>query len=121
LLCLALGTRPDIVFAVGILSRFTASPRARHAQALNRVFGYLKGTRFDGISYKMRRGSPALTGYMNSDHAGSVLGFKGVQLRVISFCKLAETEAEYIGQFNVAREAVWIRSLLGLRDLTAEP
>lgn len=33
-------------------------------------------------------------------------------------------EAEYIGQFNAAREAVWIRTFLeelGLRDLIAEP
>jgi hypothetical protein len=36
----------------------------------------------------------------------------------------SSTEAEYIGQYNAAREAVWIRSFLqelGYRDLIKEP
>src|SRR5437773_312311 len=51
LIYLMLGTRPDIVFAVGILSRFTAYPQIKHAKALNQVFCYLNETIHIEITY----------------------------------------------------------------------
>ncbi|GKC58765.1 hypothetical protein Tco_1086363, partial [Tanacetum coccineum] len=45
------GTRPDIAFVVGKLSRYTSNPSALHWQALGRVFQYLKGTMDYGLTY----------------------------------------------------------------------
>jgi hypothetical protein len=44
LLYLAVNTRPDISFAVGMLSRFMSAPTHRHMQAAKHVLRYLKGT-----------------------------------------------------------------------------
>jgi hypothetical protein len=140
LLYLALGTRPDIAFAVGMLSRFTSCPRTRHAQALNRVLRYLNGTRHAGIRYKAGKVNekPALFGYSDADHGGTIhkegrrstggyiflltdrpISWQSKRQTVVSTSTL---EAEYIGQYNAAREVVWIRLFLeelGLRDLIA--
>ena len=45
LMYLAIGTRPDIAYAVGALSRFNANPDRVHWQQCQRVFRYLQGTR----------------------------------------------------------------------------
>ena len=37
-------TRPDIAFAVSMLSRFTKNPSEEHRTAIERVMAYLKGT-----------------------------------------------------------------------------
>ena len=44
-------TRPDIVFGVGILSRFMEKPYNCHLQAAKRILRYIKGTLSDGIFY----------------------------------------------------------------------
>ena len=41
---LALGTRPDIVFAASSLARFGHNPRCAHWEAAKRMLCYLKGT-----------------------------------------------------------------------------
>ena len=40
----ATGTRPDISFAVGVLSKFCSKPTTAHFTAAKRVLRYLKGT-----------------------------------------------------------------------------
>lgn len=42
-------TRPDIVYGVGIISRFMDSPRQSHWQAAKRLLRYVKGTIDEGI------------------------------------------------------------------------
>ena len=44
LMYLACGTRPDIAFAIGQLSKHNADPRKGHFQATKRVVQYLKNT-----------------------------------------------------------------------------
>jgi hypothetical protein len=41
----ALGTRPDIAYAVGHLARFSENPSKPHWEAVKRVIRYLKGTK----------------------------------------------------------------------------
>ena len=39
-----IGTRPNIMHAVGIVGRFQANPKESHLQAIKRIFKYLQGT-----------------------------------------------------------------------------
>ncbi|CAB4001063.1 Hypothetical predicted protein [Paramuricea clavata] len=49
LLYLAVATRPDIAYAVGVLSKFCAKPSEAHLTAAKRVLRYLKGTENLGL------------------------------------------------------------------------
>lgn len=40
-----LGTRPDIAYAVGLVSQFSHSPQGEHWIAVKRIFRYLVGTK----------------------------------------------------------------------------
>src|SRR5258708_10684571 len=51
LMYLAIGTRPDIAFAVGLLSRFNSCPAKVHWNAIQHVFKYLKGTVDLGLDF----------------------------------------------------------------------
>ena len=44
LMYLAITTRPDISYAVGVLARFNSNPGPIHWKAAKHVFRYLKGT-----------------------------------------------------------------------------
>ncbi|CAL5437536.1 unnamed protein product [Camellia sinensis] len=44
-------TRPDITYAVHIVSQFMAAPRSLHYDALVCILRYLKGTMFHGLHY----------------------------------------------------------------------
>lgn len=62
-------TRPDLMFAVCLLSRYMSAPTEQHLQAAKRVLRYLKGTQNYGLFYK-RGGEEKLTVFTDSDYAG---------------------------------------------------
>ena len=62
-------TRPDISFAVGILSRFIQKACEGHWSAEKRVLNYLKGTQECGLKYT-QVGNFSLIGYYDSDFDG---------------------------------------------------
>ena len=64
-------TRPDIAYAVGIVSRYMADPHIEHWKAAKRILRYIKGTYQLGIEYKYG-GEPTLVGYIDSDYAGDI-------------------------------------------------
>jgi hypothetical protein len=45
-------TRPDIAYAVGIVSRFMQNPGRPHWNAVNHIFRYLVGTQDYGIKFR---------------------------------------------------------------------
>ena len=52
-LCYAIDcTRPDIIYAVGVLSKFTSKPNRDHWLTIERVMRYLIGTKNYGLFYK---------------------------------------------------------------------
>lgn len=65
-------TRPDISYAVGIVSRFMERPTVVHQGAVKRILRYIKGTLEYGIVYKRGTGDYLLAGYSDSDLAGSL-------------------------------------------------
>ena len=71
LLYLSTTTRPDIAFAVGVLSRFMSCPEQDHMRAAKGVLRYLRGTTRLGVLYG---GNEALQGYIDADWAGDIDG-----------------------------------------------
>ena len=64
-------TRPDIMFAASLLSRFMQKPSQVHFEVAKRVLRYLQGTMDYGIMYKFG-GGLNLIFYSDSDWAGSI-------------------------------------------------
>jgi hypothetical protein len=68
-------TRPDIQFSVRLCTRFQASPRTSHQQAVKRIFRYLRRTPDFGLLYSTSS-SLALHGFSDADFAGCRLDRK---------------------------------------------
>jgi hypothetical protein len=64
-------TRPDLAYAVSVVSQFMHDPRVRHMEAVNRILQYLKATPGRGILFK-RGGSLTMEAYTDADYAGSL-------------------------------------------------
>ena len=66
LLYAAIATRPDIAQAVGVVSKFCASPTEAHLTAAKRILRYLKGTADLGLKYE-KSDKRTLSGYSDAD------------------------------------------------------
>ena len=119
----ALGTRPDISYAVGLLSRFNSDPRTRHLTAAKRVLRYLKRTKDLKLEYKQT--GKKLHSFVDSDWANekdrkSIGGYTfTLGGAAVSWASKKQTivaqsteEAEYTAFTEGSREALWIRQLL---------
>ncbi|KAA0058546.1 putative mitochondrial protein [Cucumis melo var. makuwa] len=62
-------TRPDIAYAVHIVSQFMAAPRTVHFTAVLRILRYIKGTLGHGLQFSSQS-SLVLSGYSDADWAG---------------------------------------------------
>jgi hypothetical protein len=102
-------TRPDICYAVSVLSQFMSQPRQTHWIAAKHVLRYLRGT----VGYGLRYASGVdmrLQGYADADWAGSAVDRKSTSgccftlgSAMVSWCSRKQTsvalstaEAEYI-------------------------
>jgi len=72
LLYLSQITRPDITFAVNLVSRYLEKPLTIHWNAVKRIFKYLKGTFNYGLIYDSSV-TPKLRGYSDADYAGDTI------------------------------------------------
>uniref|UniRef100_A0A803LQS3 Reverse transcriptase Ty1/copia-type domain-containing protein n=1 Tax=Chenopodium quinoa TaxID=63459 RepID=A0A803LQS3_CHEQI len=68
-------TRPDIAYAVGVVSRFMHLPQVQHMTAIMRILRYLKGTSSTGI-YFDKNDHLDLIAYTDADWAGDRDGRK---------------------------------------------
>jgi hypothetical protein len=117
-------TRPDLAYAVGLLSRFQSNPGQNHWSAVKRVLRYLVGTADYTLCYG---GSDVrLQGYTDADWAGDLDERKSTSAYVFllnngaiswrskkqGMIALSTMEAEYIAAAAAVQEAVWLRSLL---------
>ena len=119
----ALGTRPDISFAVTRLSRYSANPSSEHWRLGQYVLRYLQGTAsavilYDGAS------NAGLVAYSDSDWAedkddrhstsGQIFCLAGGAVswtsRRQSTISLSSTEAEYKAASDTCRQMAWLRS-----------
>ena len=61
-------TRPDLAYAVSMVSRFLNQPQKEHWKTVKRIFRYLKGTADIGLIYESHSDC-CLTGYSDADFA----------------------------------------------------
>lgn len=124
-------TRPDILNAVSILSRFMHCPNETHMRAAKRVIRYIKGTWNYGVKFLKHR-EFKLTGFSDSDWGGSIDDMKSTSGYCFSLgsgmfswsSKKQETvaqstaEAEFIAATGAVNQALWLRKIL--TDLSLE-
>ncbi|KAG8496181.1 hypothetical protein CXB51_009524 [Gossypium anomalum] len=65
-------TRPDIAYAVGVVSQFMHNPKESHLRAVYQILQYLKGTPGKGILFKKGE-NLTLEAYTDADYAGSMV------------------------------------------------
>ncbi|MCO5556931.1 hypothetical protein L7F22_010486 [Adiantum nelumboides] len=80
-------TRPDIAYAVGVVSRFMSNPGKKHWEAVKGVLRYLNGTKDSGAISWLSRLQSCVT--------------------------LSTTEAEYVAASEACKEAIWLTCLVG--------
>ncbi|XP_031283358.1 secreted RxLR effector protein 161-like [Pistacia vera] len=118
-----ISTRPDLSFAISMLSRFMSNPGAEHWTTLKWVIKYINSTLWFGLEYGKRDISLDLIGFVDSDFAGDkdtkksttsyyfTLGGNYIswksQLQPI--VDLSSTEAKYIAVADIFKEAVWLK------------
>ena len=114
-------TRPNICYAVGIVSRYQSNPRMGHWIAVKHILKYLRRTRDYMLVYSGGDLNPI--GYTDSDFqsnkdsrkstSGSIftLGGGAVVLRSIKQSSIADStmEAEYIATCEAVKESIWLK------------
>ncbi|GFV58751.1 retrovirus-related Pol polyprotein from transposon TNT 1-94 [Trichonephila clavipes] len=123
---IAIRTRPDIMYAINVLSQFQANPGIKHWNCLLRLLGYLKYTQ----EYKLELSkvkSLKLRCYSDSDFAtnrddrvsmGGFITFidetpiiwRTFKQKSVS---LSTMEAEYVSLTEAAKEFIWLKNLSG--------
>lgn len=120
-----LDTRPDLSFAVGVLSRYMQSPKVSHEAALKVVLRYLQGTSRFGICFKRTKES-RVVGYSDSSHnvdnddgrstTGHVFYYADCPITWSSHKQetvaLSSCEAEFMAATDAAKQAIWLQELL---------
>jgi hypothetical protein len=125
LLHLSRCTRPDIAFAVSLLSRFASRPSHAHMECALRVLRYTLGTKAHKLIIS-GAGGAAISGMSDADWAGdkvqraSTSGYIiKIGLATVAWASkrqnctsISTMEAEYVALSELAREITWIRSIL---------
>ena len=118
-------TRPDISYAVHVVSQFMAAPRSPYYAVVLRILRYLKGTIFDGLHFSSHS-SLTLQAYSDADWASdptdrrsttsycflpgdSLISWRSKKQTVVA---RSSSEAEYRTLAATTVELIWLRWLL---------
>jgi hypothetical protein len=131
LLFLARGTRPEISIESNLLGRRAIKPSQRNYQAALKILGYLNSTKAVGLRIRKPESlEPEII--VDAAYPGEqARGTTGVVIRIGGqivhwytrrqpVASLSSSEAEYIAAAEGAKDASWLRQLLGemkVRDL----
>ncbi|GJT84712.1 putative ribonuclease H-like domain-containing protein [Tanacetum coccineum] len=124
-------SRPDIMYAVCVCSRFQVTPKTSHLNAVKRIFKYLKGKPNLGLWYP--RDSPLdLEAFSDSDYGGSNLDrksttggcqFLGQRTHLPGIAKkqtivaTSTTEAEYVAAANCCGQGCYVNELISVEKI----
>ena len=126
LMYIAIATRPDIAYAVGVLSRFSSNPGVAHWKAVQHLFRYMQATKDLKLTYAPDPSQTDLfTTYCDADFAGNIdnkrstsgyvvkigTGAVSWSSRLQSFNTLSTTESEYVAAVAAGQEILWLRNL----------
>ena len=117
-------SRPDICYAVSLLSRYMDKPSQAVIEGIKRVFRYLRGT--SKLCLCLSDGPSQITCYSDSDWAGDLASRKSTSGMALLFLEslvawhskkqscvsLSTTEAEYVGLTEAAKTALWLHEFL---------
>jgi len=118
-------TRPDIAYAVHVVSQFVASPTTVHWAAVLCILQYLRGIIFQSL-LRSSASSLELCAYSDTDHdsdptyrksvtgfciflGDSLISWKSKKQSIVS---QSSTEAEYCAMTSTTKEIIWLRWLL---------
>ena len=116
-------TRPNIAYAVGVVSRFLSNPGRQYWEAIKWIMRYLRDT--SNLKLTFGSGKPVLVGYTDSNMAGNVdnkkssgylMTFLGGavswQSRLQKCVALSTTEVEYIAEAEACKELLWMKGFM---------
>ena len=127
LMYLMVCTRPDLAYAMSIVSRYMSNPGKRHWEAVKWILRYLKGTVGTCLLFDAKaQDALMLTGYVDADYAqdldkrrsisgfvftlgGGCISWKAILQKCVS---QSTTEAEYVAAAEAAKEAIWLGRLV---------
>ena len=127
LMYLAIATRLDIAYAVGVLGHFSSNPGPSYWKAAKHLCRYLQGTKDYRLTYAPDPKSPGLfTTFCDADYGGDEdsrrftsgmvvkMGTGAVSWRskLQDVVTLSTTEAEYISGVHAGQEMIWFHNLL---------
>jgi hypothetical protein len=118
-------TRPDLSYAIGVVSQFMQTPQKPHLDAVRRRLRYIKHTLQCGIFYETKS-QLQVYGYTDADWAGNGSYRRSTSGFMFSFgsgavswnskkqptVALSSTKVEYRSVAIVAYEVVWLQKLL---------
>jgi uncharacterized membrane protein YgcG len=118
-------TRPDISYAVSVVSQFMTNPRVPHMNAVIRILKYLKNAPGRGLFYRSS-GHLRIEGYTDADWAGSPSDRKSTtgyctfiggnlvtwRSKKQSVVARSSAEAEYRAMAHTTCELTWLRTVL---------
>jgi hypothetical protein len=122
-------TRPDICFAVGMVSRYQSNPGSTHWVDVKHILKYLRRTRDYMLVYHCE--DLTTTSYIDSDFQSDrdsrkfisgyvyTLGGGAISWRSVKQSCIADSimEAEYVVACEAATEAVWLKKFLADLDV----
>ena len=121
LLYIALGTRPDIAYAVSVMSRYSSNPGILHWKGALRILAYLNGTSDYGLLYGT--GNNKIYGLVDASWArcpdtrksryGALVMLNNAAVdwrsKLQLIIALSSMESEYIGASELVRLITWLR------------
>ena len=113
-------TRPDIGYAVGVVSRFMSNPDKTHWEAVKWILRCLRGTTEKCLYFG--EGELKVLGYVDADfrgevdHRRSTIGYIFIvgntaviwMSRLQKIVTLSTTEAEYVAMTEASKEMIWL-------------